>query len=1175
MSSEEGIEWLYDLLQDVQLTQFLAPIRDDLQVTRLDHFDYVQSEDLEKLGLSKPGIRRLLDAVKKRKAQQWKRNILARLIPATGKQQTGNSKKNTSANEEGLSTSLTCLIQEKDVSLSVKLGDGSFGVVRRGEWSTPNGRSMAVAVKVLKADALNQPGVFEDFFKEVQAMHTLNHPNLIRLYGVVLSQPMMMVTELAALGSLLDYLRKQCERTPVTVLCDYAAQVATGMAYLECKRFLHRDLACRNVLLAAHDKLKIGDFGLMRALPQQEDCYVMTEHKKVPFPWCAPESLRSRQFSHASDTWMFAVTLWEMFTFGEEPWMGLNGSQILRKIDREGERLDHPDACPLDIYQIMLQCWAREPAERPTFAAIKEFLRKTMPPVMKAVDKFEEADKMQIVLGDAIAIIDGRAELYWWKGQNLRTFHVGQFPRCLVDPMRPKVAEDISKPLQNSFIHAGHGSPFGKSWGSPAFIDDMYLRNPMDPPDVLGFKQDPVTTPQLSDRRRKSLQIQKNQTSVLRKPQAKQFNYKKLTNDSAKSKPTRPPQPVMKNNNYKQENEQACSKEAVLIDISPEAGAVQMRTEAVSKDRQVRSVSLLDEPIDVPEEETMWQTSQQPTPAYMNLSSACADPELDPFDTSSVYTPQSHRYYSHVNPDRVQRYSSTQPPQHYSEIPSPNDQLASQSHAQFNERQKNVNVSDQLTVNVGALNISGDEHYQQQHQSKVLDSKFLEELEKRLGKKDTDDNSNINLAMNTAENDLLMTVGTNIVPTLTPPPQNSRIKNTNTSSNVNILPCKVQNTWPSKLVNLESANETSYYGVANGGDDRLYSNEHSFTNGTTAPDTNTVFKRIWYESAMKENANSKQSNLNGLAMDTGWSDTLKQTTSNVYGAIQNHSPMLANQNRPSNYASANQNFSSPSKRQNYSFTSNIEPVLRQNYTSTKNLTAQNQQSATPNYSPVISVRTSEFGEFKCNQRSNQSEQLYGNEFNSLPRPTTAQTSGLSSPLARQHSQFDVRQAGCGYSQHGAPVQVLPLKNQRLYNEVDDLYSEVAENVYSQPAGELLRPHRPAPPSPLVLGYPQSIQQLQRKLGQSQLSTDAERLMTGEFKDNKVGKVRQEVPDAAYDQCLAALQSCGWDTTAAVRNLKLDKLIRLGLATRDQCEVTLHQTCWNVELAASALLDHHS
>ena len=43
---------------------------------------------------------------------------------------------------------------------------------------------------------------------------------------------------------------------------------------------------------------------------------------------CAPESLKSRQFSHASDTWMFGVTLWEMFSNGEEPWFGYNGTQV-------------------------------------------------------------------------------------------------------------------------------------------------------------------------------------------------------------------------------------------------------------------------------------------------------------------------------------------------------------------------------------------------------------------------------------------------------------------------------------------------------------------------------------------------------------------------------------------------------------------------------------------------------------------------------------------------------------------------------------------------------------------------------------------------------------------------------------------------------------------------------
>lgn len=65
-------------------------------------------------------------------------------------------------------------------SLAEKLGDGSFGVVRRGDWSTPEGRIVQVAVKVLKQDALNQPGIFEDFVKEVQAMHQLDHHNLVR-----------------------------------------------------------------------------------------------------------------------------------------------------------------------------------------------------------------------------------------------------------------------------------------------------------------------------------------------------------------------------------------------------------------------------------------------------------------------------------------------------------------------------------------------------------------------------------------------------------------------------------------------------------------------------------------------------------------------------------------------------------------------------------------------------------------------------------------------------------------------------------------------------------------------------------------------------------------------------------------------------------------------------------
>lgn len=366
-------EWLLDLLTECQLEQFFPAIKEELQITRLAHFDYVHADDLAKIGLSKPRIRQLMDHVKKKKTQQWRKNILSKLIGGgkqpSVKKATGEPTTLSMPLNQSPSQALTCLIHEKDITTSIKLGDGSFGVVKRGEWAAPNG-TLPVAVKVLKADTLS-PHVFEDFFKEVQSMHMLDHPNLIRLFGVVLSQPMMMVTELAENGSLLDFLRKQCNNISLSLIWNFTVQIATGMAYLESKRFLHRDLACRNVLIAKGNKIKIADFGLMRALPQEDEVYVMTEHKKVPFPWCAPESLRYRQFSHASDTWMFAVTIWECYTFGEDPWVGLNGSQILKKIDREGERLHHPDACPPDVYQLMLQCWDKTPTERPTFAAIK------------------------------------------------------------------------------------------------------------------------------------------------------------------------------------------------------------------------------------------------------------------------------------------------------------------------------------------------------------------------------------------------------------------------------------------------------------------------------------------------------------------------------------------------------------------------------------------------------------------------------------------------------------------------------------------------------------------------------------------------------------------------------------------------------------------------------------
>ncbi|XP_076868267.1 LOW QUALITY PROTEIN: activated CDC42 kinase 1 [Brachyhypopomus gauderio] len=523
MQSDEGTEWLTELLTDLQLQQYYLRIRDDLNVTRLSHFDYVKNEDLEKIGMGRPGQRRLWEAVKRRRAMCKRKSWMSKVF--TGKRLDGetqaasvvrgSSPTSTTTPTEGQPAALTCLISDRDLTLLEKLGDGSFGVVKRGEWQAPSGRVLNVAVKCLKTDLLDETEGLDDFIREVNTMHSLDHQNLIRLYGVILTHPMKMVTELAPLGSLLDRLRKRQGHILMSVLCRYAVQISCGMAYLESRRFIHRDLAARNILLASNDLVKIGDFGLMRALPKNDDHYVMQEHHKVPFAWCAPESLKTRTFSHATDTWMFGVTLWEMFTHGQEPWLGLNGSQILHKIDKEGERLVKPEDCPQDIYNVMLQSWSPKPEDRPTFVALRDFLVETMPTDMRALQDFEEPDKLKIHVNDIITIIEGRAENYWWRGQNRQTLKVGQFPRNVVTSVAGLSAHDISRPLKNSFIHTGHGDTDPhRSWGAPDKIDDLYLGNPMDPPDVLGV--DPKT-----DR------------------------PTKLPNRAKKKPPPRPPQPAV------------------------------------------------------------------------------------------------------------------------------------------------------------------------------------------------------------------------------------------------------------------------------------------------------------------------------------------------------------------------------------------------------------------------------------------------------------------------------------------------------------------------------------------------------------------------------------------------------------------------------------------------------
>ncbi|XP_053537357.1 non-receptor tyrosine-protein kinase TNK1 [Ictalurus punctatus] len=472
---------LYQLLAEVQLERFFQKIRDELNVTRIEHLDFVKDTDLEQIGIKKPGQRRLWEAVKRYKMNMRPRSWMGKVFTGRGPEGGDQSSGGVPGPGPDIVRPLTCLIQDSELVFGDKLGSGSFGVVKKAEWHTPTGRVLPVAVKTLRTSMSREADLVTDFLQEVTTMQSLDHPNIIRLYGVVLTQPLKMVTELAPLGSLYDMVQMRRGIYPLARLWLFSTQIAAGMEYLESRHFIHRDLAARNVLLASKDLVKIGDFGLMRGLGRDKDHYIMGAHRRIPFAWCAPESLRVGFFSHASDVWMYGVTLWEMFTYCEEPWFGLSGRQILFRIEREGDRLPKPPDCPQELYSVMRKCWACNPTDRPTFAELTTLVAEAQPMEVRAVRDFAEARKLPLQVNDTVTVIDHGLDLCEWKGQNQRTLCIGWFPPTLTASLVPSTgplspnsgAGLISPPIRGSLQHAGHGdiNP-ERSWGTPERLDD-------------------------------------------------------------------------------------------------------------------------------------------------------------------------------------------------------------------------------------------------------------------------------------------------------------------------------------------------------------------------------------------------------------------------------------------------------------------------------------------------------------------------------------------------------------------------------------------------------------------------------------------------------------------------------------------------------------------------------
>ncbi|KAK3575310.1 hypothetical protein QTP86_023433, partial [Hemibagrus guttatus] len=272
-------------------------------------------------------------------------------------------------------------ISRERVTLRDVLHEGTFGRIFHGvllDEKDPS-KEKQVFVKTVKDHASEVQVTM--MLTESCKLRGLHHRNLLPISHVCTEdgeKPMVLLPYMNW-GNLKLFLR-QCKlaeaNNPQAIsqqdLVHMAIQIACGMSYLARREVIHKDLAARNCVIDDSMQVKITDNALARDLfPMDYHC--LGDNENRPVRWMALESLLNNDFSSASDVWAFGVTLWELMTLGQTPYVDIDPFEMAAYL-KDGYRIAQPINCPDELFAVMACCWALDPEERPKFQQLVQCL---------------------------------------------------------------------------------------------------------------------------------------------------------------------------------------------------------------------------------------------------------------------------------------------------------------------------------------------------------------------------------------------------------------------------------------------------------------------------------------------------------------------------------------------------------------------------------------------------------------------------------------------------------------------------------------------------------------------------------------------------------------------------------------------------------------------------------
>ena len=255
------------------------------------------------------------------------------------------------------------------------LGRGGFAVVFKGIIKE-NGT--AVAVKCLFNENKgplegNTPNsIKKELGRESAIVCSLNHPNIIKFYGVVPERGWI-VMEFCERGSLQD-LHKHVGAGRLfrsTDILRIAHEIACGVAYLHSPdiSIIHGDLKAANVLLREDKSVCLTDFGMSEARNRTKEMTMkLNQQSAFTVQWTAPELLKGGRKSKESDVYALGVTFWEVFE-GDRPFEGMPEMVVIQQI-LSNIRPEITSRTPSECRKLIESCWDESTKKRPTAAQL-------------------------------------------------------------------------------------------------------------------------------------------------------------------------------------------------------------------------------------------------------------------------------------------------------------------------------------------------------------------------------------------------------------------------------------------------------------------------------------------------------------------------------------------------------------------------------------------------------------------------------------------------------------------------------------------------------------------------------------------------------------------------------------------------------------------------------------